>query len=346
MGDGAERFLVTPQTPILEVARVINATGKGMALVVDGDRTPLIAIVTDGDIRRHMLAQGSMKDACATIMCKQPTVVRARTSRAEILATMRRLGLQNIPVVDDDGVPLDIIHLRDLGQTERPGAVIMAGGEGQRLMPLTEKLPKPMVEVGGVPILQTIVERFAAAGIDQIYLAVNYLGEIIERHFGDGSRFGVEITYLREPRKLGTAGALSMLDGDAPRTLVVTNGDVLTEVNLPAMLDFHARRRAAITVAAIRYRLDIPYGVLRLAEHFVLGVEEKPKHDLLCNAGVYVLDADVLRFVQTDAPFDMTDLLSAVIREGLPVAAFPVHEYWIDIGKREDLERARSDWQR
>jgi NDP-sugar pyrophosphorylase family protein len=214
----------------------------------------------------------------------------------------------------------------------------MAGGEGQRMRPLTEDVPKPMVEVDGKPMLEGVLRNVIRSGVTKVYMAVNYKREVIEAHFGDGSGFGVEIEYVHEEQPLGTAGALSLLPADIDGPFLVINGDVLTESHFTSLFEYHAKHHSVATVAAVEYRVQVPLGVLSLTEHHVLGVEEKPEVRMLCSAGIYVLNPEVLRFVPRDRMFHMTDLINELVREGLPVSAYPLFEQWASIERPADLD--------
>lgn len=340
-----EQYCVRPTDSVLAIIQVIEKTRGKIALVVN-DAGVLLGTVTDGDVRRFLLKKGSFNSPCGELMCVRPTTARLGTAERMLVKQMRQLGIRNIPLLDEEGRPCAVANLQDIGAVKDSEltAVIMAGGEGKRLLPLTERLPKPMVSVGGKPILEDIVARLSELGFRKIFISVNYHAEVIENHFGDGSRFGVSIQYLREKNKLGTAGALAMLpQSGLSEHLLVMNGDLMTRVNFGLLFEFHRQHRSVMTIAASQYNVQIPYGVLKLAGHYVLGIEEKPRQDFLCSAGIYVIDSSLLRLVPRDTMYNMTDLLADASREGLPISAFPIHEYWVDVGQIKDLDRARED---
>ena len=219
-----------------------------------------------------------------------------------------------------------------------PVGVLMVGGRGERLRPLTDKVPKPLLRVGGAAIVERLIRSFRLAGVDEVYLTVNYLAELFEERLGDGQALGVRLHYLREEQAMDTAGSLSLLP-DLDRPLLVSNGDLVTTVDFAAMLEFHRYHRAAITVAGVQYAAKVPYGVLRTAEHHLLHIEEKPTTHQLVNAGMYVLSPEVLRYVPGDKPYKMTELIEDVLHDGLSVSVFPVLERWSDIGSKEEFER-------
>lgn len=338
------QYLVTDKATIKEVAAWINQTRLSFAVVIDGSGR-LVGTVTDGDLRRAYLADKKLDQSVRDIMCQRPVTVTVGASQEEMLRVMRRHRLQHLPILDPDGRPIDVFRLNQevaKSDTFFRTAVIMAGGEGRRLRPLTESIPKPMIPVNGRPVLEQIVEGLAKEGAEKVYLAVNYKADMIESYFEDGSRFGVSIDYLRESKRMGTAGGLSLL-GEVPSDpLIVINGDVLTSVNYKDFFAFHVKHRCVMTVAATEYRVNVPYGALELANQFLIRIAEKPEVRFHCNAGVYALEPEAFHYVQKNRFYDMTDLIEDVMRDGLPISVFPIHEYWLDIGRPEDLEKAQN----
>lgn len=335
---------LAPSMTVRECIEVIDRNKHGIALVVDtGGR--LIGTVTDGDIRRFTLANRSLDETVESVMWKTPLTARADAGEAEIRELMHKKLVRNIPLVDEAGRPVRIVNQADL-LGEEDGvhvAVLMVGGEGKRLMPITETVPKPMVHVADKPILESIVTSLKEAGIVRLYLAINHMGEVIEEYFGDGSAFGVEISYIREDQKLGTVGALSLLPELPTTPILVMNGDVVTRTKLMRLLDYHKHHRCVMTVAATRYSFEVPLGVLDVKGHYLLGLVEKPQQHFLCNAGIYVINPEVVSLIPSGVEFNTTDLINELVRKGLPVTTFPIHEYWVDVGQVDDLKRARRD---
>jgi dTDP-glucose pyrophosphorylase len=338
-----------PEAPLIDAVRAIEVSRRRMSVVVAEDGC-LLGTLTDGDVRRHLLNGGSLKSAVSKAMNPSPLTADAGSPDGYMKDLMRRGNVVALPLVDQEGKYLRLIHLMDLEQGDLSVnrtslgfsfAVIMAGGEGTRLRPLTDALPKPMVEIGGVPLLERQIERLANVGIKRAYISVNYLSHIIEEYFGDGSNFGIEIFYLREQEKLGTAGALSLLPEYPEGPIMVMNGDILTTSDLDSLYSFHMSHGAKITVAAIDHRVDIPYGVIRADGPFVTGLVEKPSERFLCNAGIYAVSPEALSLLPGSKFSNMTDLIDSCLAKALPVAVFPVHEYWNDIGTPGDLEKAR-----
>jgi dTDP-glucose pyrophosphorylase len=337
-----------PDAPLVDAVKAIEATRRRIAIVAD-ERDRVIGTLTDGDVRRCLLAGGTLETPVSRAMNPHPVTAEVNSPHGYLIDLLRRANVLALPLVDAAGAFQRVIHLTDLGHEEPVDdargfafAVIMAGGEGQRLRPMTQAVPKPMLEIGGVPMLARQIERLAHAGIGRVYISVNYLGHIIEEHFHDGADFGVEIRYLREQERLGTAGALSLLPERPASPVLVMNGDILTTSDFGSLFAFHQACGADITVAAVDYRVNIPYGVLQAEGASVIGVTEKPSQRFLCNAGIYAVSPAALDLLQRSEFQHITDLIQQCLDRRLPVSVFPVHEYWSDVGTPDDLERARA----
>jgi NDP-sugar pyrophosphorylase family protein len=264
---------------------------------------------------------------------------------AAALALMRSRGIRHLPLADEarqiTGVLLldELLDLPPLANA----AVIMAGGEGRRLMPLTETTPKPLLRVGGKPLLEIMVERLRGAGFRRVVMTLHYKRQLIEEHFGDGARFGVSIRYHYEPTPLGTAGALRHLAGAFDRPFLVVNSDILTKCDFRAMLAFHARHRADVTVGTVPYAVDLPYGILEVDGARLAAVTEKPRLDFTINSGIYVMAPGVLGTMPDAERLDMPELIAAQMQQGRTVVAFPIREYWLDVGRHGDFDKANRD---
>lgn len=338
-------YLYPESATIREVAAAINATKAGFALIVDAERK-LVGTVTDGDLRRSYLAGRDLDTPVSTIMCARPVVAPVGTSRRSLVELARRHRIHFVPLLDERGHAV-LIQRFDYGSGHAmqrcfKTAVVMAGGEGNRLRPFTENLPKPMIAVDGKPILEHIVTNLSAFGIERLYLSVNYKAEMIFAHFGDGQRFGVSIDYLHEKQKLGTAGSLTLLPTLPEEPILVINGDVLTDIDYTSLFAFHIKHRGVMTVATAEYKVNVPFGTVEVANQFLINVVEKPVVKFHCNAGIYALEPEALQYIPSDRSYDMTTLMTDLIRSGLPVSVFPVHEHWMDIGRPEDLDKARA----
>jgi dTDP-glucose pyrophosphorylase/CBS domain-containing protein len=342
---------ITEQTTIREVVKTIDRSGRlSIALLVDADER-LRTTITDGDIRRGIMAGFSLDSPMQVILpikAKQPNpnpiTAPAGTDPAALLKIMQERRVRQLPVLDAAGRVADIVLLADLLPDALPEmrAVIMAGGFGTRLRPLTDGIPKPMLPVGGQPLMQRIVEQLRGAGIRQIVVTTHYRPEKIMEHFGNGSDFDVTLNYVREDQPLGTGGSLGLITAPTEPMLVI-NGDILTQVDFRAMLAYHQEHRADMTVAVRHYGIQVPYGVMECEGSIVKGVSEKPQLSFFVNAGIYLLEPGVFTFVNVDRPFNMTDLIQWLISAGKTVVSFPILEYWLDIGQPDDYQKAQDD---
>ena len=340
-----KRLIISPDTPIRAALEVIDQSKRQIALVTDADGR-LVASLTDGDVRRGLLRGVDLDAPVSEVMHTSPTTVRKGAPDAAARRLIAERKLHHIPVLDDGGRLVDLATVEDLfGVRPNPSRVVlMAGGLGTRLRPLTETVPKPMLEVGGKPLLEQIIAGFADQGFWQITVSVNYRKEMVQDYFGDGRAFGVEIDYIEEDKRMGTAGALSLLPERPDRPFVVMNGDLLVSLRFDQLLEFHERIDAAGTMVVREYAHQIPYGVVRHEGDLMTGIEEKPVARYYVNGGIYVLSPDALDHVPHGEALDMPDLLTALQNEGQRVAVFPLRDYWRDIGRIDDLEAARSEF--
>lgn len=338
-------YLVRPDASLRKVIEIIDRGAAQIALVVDDDNK-LLGVTTDGDIRRALLRGESLDAPVEKIMFRSFRALPASATEEEALALMRRETLHQIPALDEQSRVVRLFLLEELIKPKkRPNpVVIMAGGEGKRLRPLTQDCPKPMLRVGGKPLLEIILEQCIDAGFQHFYLSVNYLKNQIQDHFGDGARWHVRIDYLEETQPLGTGGALSLLPQKPTEPLLVLNGDVLTRVDYGRLLRFHDEHQAAATLCVREHTTLIPYGVVHMDDMHVLGLEEKPVLSHYVNAGIYLLNPALLDLVPQDRFFDMPTLLEQAMQHQHRVSAFPIHEYWLDVGHPETLERAHGEW--
>jgi dTDP-glucose pyrophosphorylase len=340
-----ERILIGPASQLRDALEKIDQAGTRMVLVVDDTRR-LLGSLSDGDIRRGLLRGLTLADKVTAAMHVGPTTAAASEGRDAILARMRKLGLYQMPVVNPDGTVVGLETVDDLLTTparDNP-VVIMAGGRGMRLAELTQDTPKPMLKVGSRPLLETIITGLAVQGFSRIYLAVNYKAEQIERHFGDGSALDVKISYLREDRPMGTAGALSLLTEIPTVPLIVTNADLLTKEDCGHMLDRHVETRAHATMAVRQYEMQVPFGVVREGESGIEAIDEKPIQRFVVSAGMYVLSPSVLELIPKDHPMDMPALFELVMRNSMRTRCHHIDGYWLDIGRMADYERANLDF--
>jgi len=340
-----QNTLIAPTLSLREALQTINDVGCQMALVVDGQRR-LLGTLSDGDARRALLRGVTLDTPVSEAMHTTPTVVHNHDDRETRLGLIKRRGLHQLPIVDSDGFVVGLEVVDDYLQVpaREESVVIMAGGLGSRLKELTRETPKPMLNVGSRPILETIVRSFSEQGFRRFYLAVNYKAEQIEAHFGDGSRFGIEVHYLREQQRMGTAGALSLLPAGLEHPIVVTNADLLTKADYAAMIENHLATGADATMGVRKYEMQVPFGVVQEKDGRIASIYEKPVHQFMVSAGMYVLSPSVLKLVPRDQFFDMPTLFENITEQGLYARSHHVDGYWLDIGQPSDFERANHDF--
>lgn len=333
---------VGPATPIKRAAQIIQNSEVKIVLVVD-DSNVLLGTVTDGDLRRGVLHDMDSNGPVESVMNKHPKVSHRNDNKPALRAYMRDSVIRHLPCVDDDGHLVDLIWLDDREDVETldAGVVLMAGGRGSRLMPLTENTPKPLLKIGSKPLLERQIETLAAQGFRRFYLSINYLGHMIEDYFGDGSRFSVEISYLRETQPLGTAGALSLIE-NCHQPLLVMNGDIITKTNCAAMLAHFKNENVAATMGVRDYLYTVPYGCVNTHGGLIAGIEEKPTFRHVISSGIYVLSPEAVSFLQADQHCDMPTLFHTVVAKGRKANTFLITEEWIDIGQIQDLQWARK----
>lgn len=339
------KTIIGPGKTIREAMQIIDSGALQIALFLDKSNK-LIGIITDGDIRSALLGGFSLDQPADLIACRDFTYVTAQTSIEEVMHLMKAKDLRHIPVLNEEGQIIDLKTIVDVlpAPSMENWVVLMAGGLGERLKPLTDDCPKPLIRVGEAPILETIIKRFSSIGFKRFFISVNYKAEMIEEFLNNGSQWGLEITYLRETKKMGTAGSLSLLPKQPDRDFIVMNADLLTTVNFHQLLDFHRNHHVSATMCVRDYHFQVPYGVVEMEQHRLKTITEKPLHQFFVNAGIYVLAPKALKFIPDDEAFDMTNLFEKLIAENLDVAVFPIREYWIDIGRSDDLITAGNDF--
>ena len=342
-----ERVLVPPTMSISEAIDVLDKGGVGALLVVDEERR-LLGVLTDGDFRRAILRSVPPTDPCGSIATKNPVVAPHTISPAEALEIMdhsRSFLVNQLSLVDDEGRVTGLLLRSDLVSSDDKGvhAMVMAGGFGMRLRPMTSDTPKPMLSVGDRPLMAHMLEHLRQSGIKRVNVTTHYRPEKITDYFGDGSDFGLNINYVSEERPLGTAGALALVKTQTEPMLVI-NGDILTRVDFGAMIAYHREHKADMTVAVRKYDVPVPFGVIECEGAYVNKISEKPTLNFFVNAGIYLIEPTVHEFIPGGERFDMTELIEKLIKAGRPVASFPVHEYWLDIGQHSDYERAQLDF--
>lgn len=338
-------ILLKPTSTIKDALKIIDSGAMKIALVVDEDEK-LLGTLTDGDIRRGLLNNLSLDDSIESVIFKNPTVCNIKDTKEHILEVAIERKLYQVPIVDNEG---RLVGIEEMDELLKPAikinkVVLMVGGLGTRLRPLTEHTPKPMLKVGNKPILETIILNFKKYGFTNIILSVSYKSEIIEEYFKDGREFGVNIEYIHESKRMGTAGALSLMRDKLNEPFFVMNGDLLTNINFEHMMEYHLSNNAIATMGVREYDFQVPYGVVNVDGENILSIEEKPVHSFFVSGGVYVLDSKVLDFIPSDEFYDMPMLFEKVIENKMKSISFPIREYWLDIGRLEEFEKANNEY--
>jgi dTDP-glucose pyrophosphorylase len=325
--------------------QVLDSEALKIVMVADADGK-LLGTITDGDIRRALIRHQGMDAKLNDVMNQDPTVAQVKDGRDAILAMMKAKDLLQVPIVNDVGclVGLETLqHLIKKDKLDNP-VFLMAGGFGKRLRPLTNDIPKPLLKVGSKPILETILNQFIESGFHNFFISTHYKAEMVQEHFGDGSKWGVSIQYIHEDEPLGTAGALGLLPKGLPDLpVMLMNGDLLTDINYERLLEFHNTQGGIATMCVREYDFQVPYGVITVENQVIKQVIEKPVHKFFVNAGIYVLSQELVGSVDGGSYLDMPQLLDGAIQSGGKVNSFPIHEYWLDIGRMEEFERANRD---
>lgn len=334
--------IIPPAASISEAVEQLDKAGTGALLLCTSDRT-LCGLLTDGDIRRAILQGKSMSILCGTIASLDPVVAPQSISDRDALHLMNQHDIHHLPVVDAQNHVVKFLLRKDL-VAEAPAdlsAVIMAGGFGKRLLPLTESVPKPMLPVGDRPLLEHVIQQLRRSGIREVNMTTHYLPESISGHFGDGDGFGVRLNYLKEENPMGTAGGVKLMKRPEGPFLVI-NGDILTGVPFQEMLTYHRKHRAEITVGVRKYEMQVPFGVVQCEDVQITGLQEKPSLNFFINAGIYLLEPSAYDSIPEGQRFDMTDLIKKLVGEDRTVVGFPITEYWIDVGRPEDYKKVQE----
>ena len=340
-----ENLKLSINSTLKQALEIIDKAAMQIALVVDKN-DKLLGTITDGDIRRGLLQGLDLNSSIETIIFKTPTVAKISDTKEDILKIALSKKIHQIPVLSENGKILGIQEIEELIQPKNKTnkVILMVGGLGTRLRPLTETTPKPMLKVGNKPILQTIVEKFKEYGYTNIIMCVNYKSHIIQDYFGDGTSFGVKIEYILEKQRMGTAGALSLLNDKPSEPFFVMNGDLLTNVNFEHFHDYHISNNSIATMCVREYDFQVPYGVVNIKNSKILSIEEKPLHKFFVSAGIYILSPKVLDHIPKNEFYDMPTFFEKLISENKNVISFPLREYWLDIGRIEEYKKANEEY--
>ncbi|KSO76558.1 alcohol dehydrogenase [Pseudomonas aeruginosa] len=341
-----EKALITLDSTIEDAITTLDRVAMRIVMIVN-DQRQLLGTLTDGDVRRALLKQLPLNTPVGNVMCKTPRTAERDWGRERILSVMEKYSLLQLPIIDEKRKVIGLQTLHDLLNKPRLDnpVFLMAGGFGTRLRPLTHNCPKPLLKVGEKPILEIILERFIGAGFHRFFISTHYMPEMIREHFGDGSRWGVSIRYVHEETPLGTGGALGLLphhEIDSP--LFLMNGDLLTTLNFLNLLEFHTAHGGVATMCVREYEYHVPYGVVQSDGHRISSMVEKPVQKFFINAGIYLLSPGLVKSFKAGTRIDMPTLLEQEIERQQAVNMFPVHEYWLDIGRMEDFVRAQQEF--
>lgn len=346
-----ENCFILEDAPISEAIQKIEANTAKIALVINPEKQ-LIGTITDGDIRRSILNNVDDTESVRTLLKNKshpdytkPIQATEGATKAEIASLMHKYKIASIPLVNPNNQVVDIAIFQDLVEDYKlpVRAVVMAGGLGTRLRPLTNSTPKPMLPVGEKPLLEQIIAQLKTSFINDVVITTHYLANQISDHFGDGHNHGVNIQYVQEDEPLGTAGSIGLIP-ELEDTLLIINGDILTNMDFSAFLQFHKQHSASLSVAVRRYTIDVPYGVIESKDSLITSIKEKPQISFFVNAGIYLVEPDAREFIPHGSDkFDMPDLVNTLLEQGKTVVNFPIHEYWLDIGKPDDYVRASQD---
>ncbi|RDU73920.1 alcohol dehydrogenase [Helicobacter anseris] len=342
-----KKITITQDFSILETLKIFGTYDGLRLLIVNDLNNNFIGIITEPDIRRGLLSGLKLDDNISSIINKNPIIANIKDSKEYLLSLASQHNIHEIPLMDNNGKITQIISISSLLKTKhyQNNIVIMAGGLGTRLKPLTDTLPKPMLKVGSKPILQIILERFKQQGFRNITLCVNYKSHIIEEYFEDGSKFGLNINYVKEEKRMGTAGALSLIKNIGEHPFFVMNGDILTEIDFSKMLEYHQDQKSDITMGIREFHYQVPYGVVQTDKKGgIVSITEKPNLNFNVSAGIYLLNPSVIHLIPQDTFFDMPNLFNKILCEKrYNTSTYLVTDYWIDIGRHEEYNKANSD---
>jgi len=340
-------LVIFPDETLEKVISIISDGGQRIALVVNS-KNKLLGTITDGDIRRALLKKVELSEKASNIMNSNPITAEINTPKSILRDLMIKKSLLQIPVLDSNGGLLDLetLHNEVFTKNYENPVFLMAGGFGKRLRPLTNNIPKPLLMVGDKPILENILINFIKCGFKKFFISLHYKGQMIKDYFKDGSEWGVTISYLTESEPLGTAGALSLLPESLPNLpIIVMNADLMTKIDTAALINFHNENSSDATVCVREYDFQVPFGVVESKDNKIVRITEKPIQSFFVNAGVYVINQDLILKAKNPKYLDMPDLIDSLISKGKKINMFPIHEYWLDIGQKEQFARANDEYE-
>ncbi|QCH26958.1 nucleotidyltransferase family protein [Clostridium tyrobutyricum] len=337
-------MFVGENNSIIDALNKINENNTGTVIVI-GENRKLLGTLTDGDIRRALINNVSLNSSIKNIYNKNCKYIYENYNEEDVQSILK-MYIKAVPIVDKNKIVVDYVALKDFfntEDTEENPVLIMAGGLGTRLRPLTDDIPKPMLKVGDKPIIQTIIEQFRRSGYKNIFISVNYKSDFIKNYFRDGSDFGVSINYIEEDKRMGTAGAIRLAEEYLNTSFFVINGDILTNINFQSLMKYHINHEFDMTIGSRNYDMQVPYGVLNTEELCITSLEEKPVYSFMVSGGIYVLNPQIIKYIPQNKYYDITQLINLLINKNRKIGNFPIQEYWMDIGKVEDYHKANED---
>lgn len=338
------KAIISETALIKDALLALDSSSLQVVLVVNA-LDHLLGVVTDGDIRRGFLQNITMDASVTLVMNKNPRIIEQGFNESSARAMMKEADIHHLPVVSKEGKLIDLLSLDFLLNivTYENLVILMAGGLGSRLHPLTNECPKPLLKVAGKAIAELLLEEFVHCGFKNFYFCVNYMAEMVQAYFQDGRQWGSNIHYVIEEKRLGTAGALSLLPAKILAPIIVANADIITRLDFSQALEFHIKSKAAITVCVRNYQHTVPYGVIKMEDDRFVRIVEKPVEDYFVSAGIYIINPEVVKEIPTNEYYDMPDFITSLSNDGFDIAVYPICEYWLDVGRMEDLEKAHND---
>ncbi|ECK7466509.1 TPA: nucleotidyltransferase family protein [Campylobacter jejuni] len=336
------KLKLTPDSSIKEALKIVGQERVRLGIIVD-KKDKFLGVISDSNIRKALIGGKTLKDSIKDIYTKNPITIKENTSKEQLLKLSSKTDIYDFPVLDEKGQILSIKSISSLLKANPNSIIIMAGGLGSRLKELTKDTPKPMLKVGKKPILESIVQRLKNQNFENFIFCVNYKKQIIEDYFQKGQKFGVKISYIKERKKLGTAGALSLIKQEFKESFIVMNADILTELDFNDLLKAHKKSKALMSVCVREFEQQIPYGVITQKQGFIENIEEKPTQKFLVSAGIYVLENEILNLIAKNEYLDMPELIKLVLQKG-KVNTYIINDYWIDIGRPDEFLKANEDF--
>ena len=335
--------LILKGSSVKQALAMLNELSKDAILFVVDNNDKLIGSITDGDIRRGLLNDFSVDSIIDKIIQPKPHYVIKGQNDIYKIIKYRDENYKILPVLDEQSIIVDIINFRKIKSYLPIDAVIMAGGRGERLKPLTDLVPKPLLKIGKKPIMEHNLDHLITYGIVNFWVSVNYLGNQVEDYFGSGKNKNIKIEYVWESSPLGTIGAVSKINNFLHDYVLVTNSDLLTNIDYEQFfLDF-VDSNADFSVATIPYNVNVPYAILETTDKIIKSFKEKPRYTYFANAGIYLMKRSIVKEIPINQPYNSTDLLDCLIKKNFNVRSFPLRGYWLDIGKHDDFNKAQED---